>query len=222
MQEVKIEMPEFSLSLAPFKKYQAFIIKSDPDAQFCAQKRIELKNHIKATEDQRKEYTGPLDVLKAKMIEDERKITDPLKLIVKALDDKLIEWSESQEEIRRTEAERQRQVQLEAFEAEKQRQLAIAAENDDEKAAEAVAEIDKNVERLAASPVVVQNTVRTQTGHFAIQTRWRAQVVDESKVPREFLIVDEKKLQKYATAMKETAKVDGVQFYAEKGGMSRG
>jgi hypothetical protein len=67
-------------------------------------------------------------------------------------------------------------------------------------------------EALAAPPphVVLSNEVK------AIQSfrrRWTFEVVDESEVPRDFLLVDTVKLGRYAGAMKESGKVPGVRFF---------
>lgn len=45
---------------------------------------------------------------------------------------------------------------------------------------------------------------------------WKAEVTDPAAVPREFLVVDERKLAALARAMKADANVPGVRFYAEK------
>jgi hypothetical protein len=49
--------------------------------------------------------------------------------------------------------------------------------------------------------------------------RWRYLNDDKERalqlIPRDFLCVDESKLTKYAGAMRESAKVPGIQFYSE-------
>ena len=44
------------------------------------------------------------------------------------------------------------------------------------------------------------------------QTIWRAEVIDEYKVPREWLIVNQKALDKFASATKGATRVPGVIF----------
>lgn len=212
---------EINVNLEPLKKYEAVVISSDTDATYVAEGVGEIKKVIKSIEAQRLSYTKPLDEAKAKLIQDERKATDPLNAILKVLNKKLVDWTLSQEARRREEAERKRKEELAALEAEKQRQLEIAAKTDGEEAARAVEEIEKNAARLEVAPIEIKNTVKTDTGGWTTQKRWKAKVVDETLVPREFLIVDTVKLNKYATAMKETAKVPGVEFFFEMGGVSR-
>jgi hypothetical protein len=42
---------------------------------------------------------------------------------------------------------------------------------------------------------------------------WKWRLVKPELVPREFLVVDTVRLNKYATAMRESAHVPGVEFY---------
>lgn len=219
---VKVERPSFDVDLALYQSYESRSIVSDSDAKIVTQCALEIKKAIDDMEKQRLKYTRPLDELKAEMIRDEREVTEPLKKILKLLNLKLLTWTESQEAIRREAAERKRKEDLAALEAEKERQFALAVQTNDTKAADAIIEIEKNAERLAAKPVEVFNTIRTATGSSGITTRWKHTVIDESLVPREFLMVDDAKLRKYATAKKESAKVPGVQFYPEKGMVHHG
>ena len=218
---IQIEKPKFELNLEPLKKYEFLQIKSNTDATFVAERISELKKHIYATEEKRKDYTYPLDQLKKQMIADERKITDPLQLILKILNRKLIDWADSQEQIRKVEAEKRRQEELKALEAERNRQLELASKTDSEEAAKAVEQIETNVARLEQTPVTISNTVRTESGSWGIQTRWRARIVDTALIPREFLEPNMVEINKYATKHKEAAVIPGIEFYSEKGGMSR-
>lgn len=212
---------QVSIDLEPLKKYEALVITTNSDATYVAERISEIKKQIKSIEAQRLSYTKPLDEAKAKLIEDERKATAPLNDILKTLNTKMVVWTQSQEAIRRAEAEKKRKEELAALEAERQRQIALAATTDSEEAIKAVEEIEKNAERLEAAPVTISNTVKTEKGGWTTQTRWKARVIDESLVPREFLMVDTVKINKYATNMKEKAKILGVEFYTEVGGVVR-
>jgi hypothetical protein len=47
----------------------------------------------------------------------------------------------------------------------------------------------------------------------SFRRRWTFEIVDESEVPRDFCVVDTVRLGRYATAMKDSAKVPGVRFF---------
>jgi hypothetical protein len=67
-------------------------------------------------------------------------------------------------------------------------------------------------EAIAAPPphVVLPNEVKTVQ---SFRRRWTFEIVDESEVPRDFCVVDTVRLGRYATAMKDSAKVPGVRFF---------
>lgn len=67
-------------------------------------------------------------------------------------------------------------------------------------------------EAIAAPPpmVVLPNEVKAVQ---SFRRRWTFEVVTEAEVPREFCVIDTVKLGRYATAMKDSAKVPGVRFY---------
>jgi hypothetical protein len=62
------------------------------------------------------------------------------------------------------------------------------------------------------APVVALPDMVREVANFRRTWHWR--LTTEVLVPREFLCVDTKKLDKYATAMQASAKVAGVEFYS--------
>lgn len=217
MKTEMIERPEFDLDVGQFEAYKQLIIKSEPEAQYVSDKCTELKNHIRATEDQRKKYTAPLDDLKKDMIADERKITEPLKMILKILKRKLAVWIESQEEIRRAEAEARRKADIAKVEAENKRLLAAAVEVDDEETEKKLEQATKNLERLKTKPVEVSTNVRGATGTSALRTYWKWELLDAAQVPREFLTVDERKVNAFVREHKGEGKIAGIKIFPIKG-----
>jgi len=77
---------------------------------------------------------------------------------------------------------------------------------------------ERYAEQAAAVITPVVSVVSEAPKLSGISTRktWKARVVHPAIVPREFLMVDEKKLDAYARAMKQGARVEGVEFYAEE------
>ena len=64
-----------------------------------------------------------------------------------------------------------------------------------------------------AAMEAAQVTYMPKTAGVSTRFEWRARVVDPMKVPRMFLVVDEKALAAYAKATKGKCQVDGVEFY---------
>jgi len=67
-------------------------------------------------------------------------------------------------------------------------------------------------EAIQAPPpvVVLEDTVRAVQ---SFRRTWHFEIVDEAEVPRDFCIIDEAKLRRYAVAMKGSGKVPGVRFF---------
>jgi hypothetical protein len=102
---------------------------------------------------------------------------------------------EEADRIRREEAERQAERDCKA-KAEQDRILSEAAARES-------AIVD-------ATPAPIE---KTKTDGISIREDWDFEVVEAKLIPREFLMVDEVKLRKYAKAMKADANVSGVRFF---------
>jgi len=140
----------------------------------------------------KKQFTGPLDNV-------EHKIKFGMQT-----------WAQEQERIRR---EKEAEIRRQQEKADEERRLAEAeALEKAGKPEEAEAVLDQPA---MVAPVVLPNAQPKIEG-VSMREVWRFRIVDESKIPREFLIVDEKKLGAFARNMKQTANVPGVEFYSEK------
>lgn len=51
---------------------------------------------------------------------------------------------------------------------------------------------------------------------FRSRTMYDFEILDIDKIPREFLMADEKKIRKYGEAMRETARIPGVRFFPKQ------
>jgi hypothetical protein len=116
------------------------------------------------------------------------------------------------EEDRKRRAEEDR-LRLEAQKAEEERRLAEAlqaeAEGDHEEAAAILNDVPAYV-----PPVVVPKTVQTGRG-ISLKTFWTFKVVDAAKIPREYLVPDLVKIGGVVRAMKDAAKIPGVEIYSQ-------
>lgn len=117
----------------------------------------------------------------------------------------------------RAKAELARKQAEQATEAERKRLLAEAEAADRKAAAAAVKAESKQdaADSVVASVVNVASTVEPVKG-LAMRTVWKFRVVDAAIVPRDWLMVDEKALQGFATATKGGKPVAGIEFYSEQ------
>jgi hypothetical protein len=138
-----------------------------------------------------------------------KKIDAPLIEAEGIIKPRISDYLAEQERIRRAEENRLREI---ARKEEEERQLmeAIAAEQAGE-TEEAAAIIN---EPVYVAPVVVPKSVPKIQG-VSTQKRWTFRVVDPSKVPREYLAVDEQKIGAVVRALKDQCKINGVEVYSE-------
>lgn len=160
-------------------------IKSDAEYALRGVTLREAQALIEAAEEERTKIVKPINDGVKNLNEFFRKLTAPAKEFVGAVKNDMLEYQE-----KRAEAEREK--------AEKE------AKKLEKKSPEAAADLRAAAEMRAAPPAVQ-----------GIETRkmWTFEIENEADIPREFLMVDEQKLRKYAVAMKDTANVKGVRFF---------
>ena len=113
------------------------------------------------------------------------------------------------EEQRRKQAEEEMRAKLRKDEEERRLNQAVRLEESGKKE-EAAAVLDKPIVTPAvtyAAPEKVQGEQRKKV--------WKFRVVDESLVPREFLVVDEKKIRAQVVAFKGNTKIAGVEVWED-------
>lgn len=134
---------------------------------------------------------------------------EPVQNAESSLKSKMAAWHAEQERIRR---EEERRLREEERKREEEKRLAEAEALEKQgKEEEAIAVIEQPV---VTAPVVVKSTTPKVEG-VSMRETWRFVVKKESLIPRQFLMVDEKKLGAHARSMKGAANVPGVEFYAE-------
>jgi hypothetical protein len=122
---------------------------------------------------------------------------------------------------------------LEAEERERRRkeaELAAAARAIEDQARleealalEAAGEKDVAEAVLAAPPMAPAITLPKPTAEgTVVRVNWRFRITDEKKIPREYWVLDEKKIGRIVGTMKQLTSIPGVQAYPEKSSGVRG
>jgi len=136
------------------------------------------------------------------ILDAKKKQSEPLKKAERIIKSKVNEYHAEQERIR-WEEERKRQEELRKQEEERRLKEAV----------------DTGDETILDEPIVVP-TVKLEdtTKHEGISYSeiWKFKVVDISKVPAEYKVVDEKKVNQVVRAMKGNTNIPGIEVYAEK------
>lgn len=184
LEVIKQEVNEFLYDM------QELVITSNEDYTKAGDTLKVVQNRIKKLEEKRKEYTQPLDESKKRIMADFQSISKPLEDFVQQVKSKMVEWY--REEQKRKDEE-QKLLEAEALKKAKE---------------EGKSEIEV---------AIVNQEVKTQRGDLAttsVKKVWKFTVEDETKVPREYLCVDEKKIK---LAMSDgVRKIEGVKIFQDE------
>lgn len=177
------------------KKVAELDIKTDDDYQKAANFRSSVKKAEKEIKAFFKPSKDTAKLLSQQIKEMEDSFLDRVSEALDAIDKPMLVYTAAKEAERRKIEEENAKKQAK-FEEKK---LIAEAEGKRTPAAPKLKEVE-------AAPVADGTSTRK---------RWKARVIDESLVPREFLIVDEVALNKFATVYHNEKSVPGVEFYEE-------
>lgn len=178
-------------------------IESADDYQHAGAILTTIKGRVKELDALRKSMTRPMDEVKKRLMEFFRPAEERLAKAEVMAKRAMLEYSQEQDRLRREEEDRRRAV---AEDARRKEVEAARVHGDAEKAAE-----------LESAPMAVKNLPPPPVAS-GVSTRkvWRWRIADEALIPREFMLVDEKKLNAVAVSSKGGAHVPGVEFYQEE------
>jgi hypothetical protein len=147
--------------------------------------------------------------------EAEKKLLDPLDQAEKAYNQMILNYNREQQRLLALEQERIRKEAEAKAEVERQAKLKEA-----EAAMDNGADLSQIEEMMAEAETVIPIVPIIQTAQsipvgLNIKQNWTWECIDINLVPREYLMLDEKKLNAQAKATKDTVKVPGIRFYDE-------
>lgn len=192
------------------------VISNQNDFEVASTILSDVKARYKELDAQRKKITKPIDDAKKEVMDLFRKPLELLEAAESKLKRLMLNYTSEQERIAR---EKQRELErLAEIEAEKERKKLEAkierakASGKDEK----VEMLEEQKENIAPIVVpVIQAQIEPPKGVF-YRENWTARVVNESLVPREYLIVNIQALNSIAKSTKGTLTIPGVKFVSEK------
>jgi hypothetical protein len=176
---------------------------------------VELGRALRAMKDGIEEYWSPLvaDAHKQHkaLIARQNEMLKPVESAIGKLK-ALISTYEYEEERKRKEAER---IAAEALRKQQEAEAMLEAQRlqaaGDSMGAESVIE-----QAIAAPPppVILQSTVPQVQGKSSRQ-QWKFRITNEALIPREYLCVDEQKLGAVVRALKDKARIPGIEVYPD-------
>ena len=191
---------------------QRFTVASDDDYAQAGEILKTVKGRYQEIEAKRKAMTLPLDEAKRRIMDFFRQPLEQLGNAERQIKSAMLAFTQECEKARREQEE-----QLQALaRAERERlnkltseKLSQALEAGNFEKAEEI--LDTAVE--VATPTVQQEKLKVQG--IKTVTRWKHRIVDESLIPREYLMPNEKLLANIAVTAKGAVKIVGVEFYSE-------
>lgn len=194
------------------------VIKDQQGLEYAALLNKQAKDEIKVITDAFKPHKDNAFKAHKDLCKAEAEQLAPFKSITNILKPKILKYTNEQEAItekaRQEKIAKQRQAEAEAkAEAEKAKEAQVDAliEAGDLEKAEAVMEAP-TPEPVAA---FVPEEKPEKVAGAGTRKIWKARVLDSTKVPDMFKIVDQKALDAYAKSTKGTQKMEGVEFYQE-------
>ncbi len=165
----------------------------------------------------RKSLTKPLDDKKKDIMEAFRDPEKTLSGVEAHLKGQLLKWSAHLEDIRRKE---QAELERKAKEQQEKARAMLEAEakaklEEDPFAFDEVEAIEAEAATLCVpTPILPERKTIPFNASKRLLYKWR--VKDMDAVPREYLMLDEKKLGEVARAAKGEAEIPGIEFYTEE------
>ena len=193
-----------------------------PEALIPRRLRFEVPERIlytgeiqKELDEKRKEMTKPLDESKKSIMDFFRKPVELLESAEKRIKMAMLTYQAEQERIAREAQEKLRLAALKQEEEERRKLEAKAAKQEAKGNTEFAEELREKAADVSVDVAIVTANIQKIEG---ISTRdvWKFRVIDETIVPRDYLIVNDKALGALATATKGSFKIAGVEFYSEK------
>lgn len=232
------EITEYSTEMTPLKEYGLKLkIITNSDYERATNFLKEIKGKYKELDQKRKKITSPLDSVKKSIMELFKNPLSTLSEIEIVVKRSMITFTTEQERIRREKEEALRKQAREEEEAlrkqareEEERQKKILEEQAKQAEKEGKVEeakiIEEQIKEVKVEAPIAEVPIKVVIDQPKVEgikyiEKWTATVIDESKIPREYLMPDLKKLNKLAGIYKQKSNIPGVEFVSEKTVSSR-
>jgi ABC-type phosphate transport system auxiliary subunit len=186
---------------------EALIITNSTQNASASDLLKRVKNYIKDIETLRTTLVKPLNDHVNNINDGFKPRTTIAKNIKDAIEKKMIDYHNAEEEKMRAELE----IETKRLKAEQAALQAEAIKKNDMKKFTQSVEAGKQAEAVAAAPVKVEATVKTASGSTNFRKEWRGETTNDSLVPREYCSADTQKINAAVKAGIRT--IPGVNIY---------
>ena len=197
------------------------LIVTDETATLWADNLFAFKQAIKKVDDERKDLTKPIDETKKKLLEKAREFTDPMRASIKIVEKALLFYQEEKE---RKEAETNRlarEQELDRLRAAQEELEEQADINQSEHAMEEAVVVEKQIEAVEHEDVSGSSKVQSKRTTSSVTKKWVHDLVDFSKVPDEYKMLNTVKVNKMISGEHGTHEIPGLDIYQKSSIISR-
>ena len=221
-----IEIREKAITLA--SQAEGLVVRDQETANRASELILAGKEMIKRIRD----YFAPLkraaDESKRKLLEAEKAELSKIEPVVEKLSASLTAWRLEQERKRREAEEAARRAELERkrLEEELLRKAEEARRLEEEKkrleGEEAAKKAREELERKALEEIAAKEAEiippppipeKPKTEGLTLRENWTFEIVDESLIPREYLVPDPVKIRKMVQVMKDRTNIPGIRVF---------
>lgn len=225
--EIHIATPAEYATLQLVADAESMMLDSPVMFAECGEQIISLTKLYRTIEEERVGMVAPINESHNRVMAFFKRHSDPVRQSLAIYKRKYAEYQAMQQRIA-DEAQRQANIAADAerrrlhaeAEAENERIKALAqsgASSDEiaESSAEAEAKIEELQTQAAMVVAPVVSAVPAKVAGISSRENWKYNVSDSSLIPREYLMLDDKKISGVVKAMKAETNILGIQPYAE-------
>jgi uncharacterized protein YhaN len=207
----KLQPEEVStMALTIIEQGKSVVIKTSEDYEQAGFVFTTIKSVMKQVDESFDPIIQKAHQAHKEAVAQKKKIYEPLETVSKHVKKVMSDYDTEQERIRKAEEARLQEIARKEEEEKKLAEAIAAEQSGDKQEAEAIME-----EPVYVAPVVLKKEVPKVQG-VSFREVWKFRIVDEKKIPREYLTPDLVKIGGVARSMKGKTNIPGIEAYPER------
>ena len=204
------------IDLSPYEAMRNAEIRTELDADRVASVLGELVARKKELKKQRDEIIGPLRQGISAYNEKEKAVLEPIEALETILRGKVVGWA-GKMRARRLEASQMAHTeQLQELKRDERIAIDRCLGSHSPEDESWLMNTQKAIARMEMNPPEIDETIRAGETTVSIVRRWKWKITDSDRVPKEYLTLDEKKINAVVRSQKENTDIPGIEVYQEE------
>ena len=214
-QEIEVAVTEAGTTAKQMHNEALTLVVDCPPAyEYAVELLRRIRTRRKDLEEARLKITRPIDQAKVEVMNLFRPYESQLKADEETVDEKAVTWRRDEERRRQEEETRLRQEEQARLDREREATTKKADKLEAQGKPEQAELVRAAVPEAAPLPVV-ESAVPKVKGSAA-RTDWKFEILDATKIPREYLVPDEVKIGRVVRALGQATNIPGVRVYAKE------